>query len=73
MQVTDDHIELKLVRPSHAKVQEGSVMLNAATNLILASYRNQLMHVFVRVAMVALSINGCVHDTMTKGTYVGYK
>lgn len=64
--VKDDYITVQLVPASHIKVQD-DVMLNAATNLILASYRNQLLHVFVRVAMVALCVNGCVKDTMTMG------
>lgn len=72
LSITDDRIVPKLVRPSHvrdAKVQDDSVMHNAATNIILGSYRNQLMHVFVRVAMVALSVNGCLQETMSMGEH----
>jgi glycerone phosphate O-acyltransferase len=67
--VKDDFILPRLVKPSaHVKgAKDDHVMLNAATNIILASYRNQLMHVFVRVAMVSMSINGCVQETMSKG------
>jgi len=56
----DDLVELKLVRPSHLSrpLARADVMMNAATNLILASYRNQLAHVFVRVAIVALAVSG---------------
>lgn len=63
-----DLIQLKLVRPSHTKLPvKDDIMLNGATNLIIGSYRNQLLHVFVRVAIVALSVNGWVQDTMTMG------
>lgn len=62
----DDMIELKLVRPSHvAKPIKNDILLNAATNLILGSYRNQVTHLFVRVALVALSVNSCSDETMT--------
>jgi len=45
-------------------------MLNAASNLILASYRNQLTHVFVRIAIVALAVNGCTgQETITIGEF----
>jgi len=43
-------------------------MQNAASNLILASYRNQTAHVFVRVAIIALVINSCTtQDVITIG------
>lgn len=62
---TSDLIQLKLVRPSHATLKANDdIMLNGATNLILGSYRNQLLHVFVRVAMIAITVNGCDKDTM---------
>jgi len=64
----DDLVELKLVRPAHLSkpLPRADVMLNAASNLILASYRNQLSHVFIRVAIVALAVNGCTsQETIT--------
>jgi len=67
---SDDLVELKLVRPSHLSrpLPRDDLLVNAATNLILASYRNQLSHVFVRVAIVAMAINGCAEqDLMTMG------
>lgn len=70
-----DRIELKLVRPAHvAKPVKDDILLNAATNLILASYRNQVTHVFVNVALVALSVNSCrdeilsIHELQRKYT-----
>jgi len=68
----DDLVELKLVRPSHLSkpLPRDDIMQNAATNLIVASYRNQLSHVFVRVAIVALAINGCAkQDLITIGVF----
>ena len=61
-------IELKLVLPSHMKKPVADeVMLNAATNLILSSYRNQLLHVFVQVGMLSLVVNASPQVTMTMG------
>jgi len=67
--VADDLVVMKMVQPGgHVKKPvNNDVLLNAASNLILASYRNQLTHVFVRVALVALAINGCRQETMTIG------
>lgn len=66
----DDIIQLKLVKPTHMKKPlEDEVMLNGATNIMLASYRNQLLHVFVRVGMVALAVNSCCEDVMDMGEH----
>ena len=63
-----DYVELKIVKPSHTvKPLKDDIFLNAATNLILAAYRNQLLHIFVRVGLVALSVNGCMQDTVAMG------
>ena len=62
----DDIIELQLVRPVHAPVKD-EVMLNAATNIMLASYRNQLLHIFIRPGMVALAVNSCQQETLSLG------
>ena len=59
----EDIIELQIVRPAHVMVKD-EVMLNAATHLMLASYRNQLLHVYIRPAMIALTVNSCQADTM---------
>jgi len=43
-------------------------MENAASNLMVASYRNQTAHVFVRVAIIALAVNSCTtRDVITMG------
>ena len=62
----NDLVELSMIRAGHVK-NPNEVMVNAATNLVLASYRNQLLHVFVRPAIVALTVNGCPNDTMSIG------
>ncbi|GAB1607511.1 glycerol-3-phosphate acyltransferase 1, mitochondrial-like [Argonauta hians] len=41
------------------------LMVNAAHYLMIASYRNQLTHIFVRVAMIALPVNACSKDTLS--------
>lgn len=57
----EDLVEIKIVRAAHVDkpLPRNDIMLNAASHMILASYRNQLSHVFVRIAMVSLSVNGC--------------
>jgi len=60
---SEDLVQLNVVLPGHVSVKN-DVLLSAASNLILASYRNQLLHVFVRVAIVAIAINGCRQETM---------
>ena len=64
-----DFVELKIVKPSEAQKSGGQseVMLNAATSLVLALYRNQLLHVFVRPAIIALSLNRCCHEFLSLG------
>lgn len=42
-------------------------MQSAAQHMVLTLYRNQLMHVFVRIAMVTISINACPNDTLDIG------
>jgi glycerol-3-phosphate O-acyltransferase len=65
-----DKIELKLVRPAHVtKPVHDEVMLNAATNLILGSYRNQVLHVFVRVGLIALAVNSYADEVVTIGEF----
>ncbi|XP_052827926.1 dihydroxyacetone phosphate acyltransferase, partial [Octopus bimaculoides] len=41
-----------------------NLMDSAAQHLMIASYRNQLTHIFVRVAMIALPVNACTKDTL---------
>ena len=66
----DDLVELKQARPADITqpLPRADVMENAASDLIVASYRNQLSHVFVRVAIIALAVNGCAtQETITIG------
>ena len=67
--ISDDGlIELKLVLPSHMKKPlADKVMLTAATNLILSSYRNQLLHIFVQVGILSLVVNASPSVTMAMG------
>ena len=64
----DGLIELKLVLPPHTKKPlADEVMLNTATNLILSSYRNQLLHIFVQVGILSLVVNASPSVTMAMG------
>ena len=63
---SEQFVQMKIVKPSHVqKAVQDEVMLNAATNLIMASYRNQLLHILVRPAIIALCINSCSADVMS--------
>ena len=71
MQVTpDDLIQLVSVAAPHQKDQDELMQL-AAQHMVLTLYRNQLMHVFVRIAMVTISINACPNDTLELGKREG--
>lgn len=62
----DGLVQMKIVRPNHVKqAMTNDIMLNAATDLLLASYRNQLLHLFVRPGLVALCVNGCSQETLS--------
>lgn len=64
VQVTpEDVIQLVSVAAPHQKGQD-ELMQSAAQHMVLTLYRNQLMHVFVRIAMVTISINACPNDTL---------
>ena len=67
--ISDDGlIELKLVLPSHMKKPlADKVMLTTATNLILSSYRNQLLHIFIQVGILSLVVNASPSVTMARG------
>jgi glycerone phosphate O-acyltransferase len=66
VQVTpDDLILLVSVVAPHQKGTQDELMQSAAQHLVLTLYRNQLLHVFVRIAMVSISINACPRDTLS--------
>lgn len=46
------------------KLLQDEVMLNAATNVMLSTYRNQLMHVIVRVCLVSVIVNSCQSNSL---------
>lgn len=62
----EDVIQLVSVAAPHQKGQD-ELMQSAAQHMVLTLYRNQLMHVFVRIAMVTISINACPNDTLDIG------
>ena len=62
----DDNVEL--ITDDIALVQgQDKLMTSAAQNMMVCLYRNQLLNVFVRVAMVAIPINSCVNDRLAVG------
>lgn len=70
VQVTpEDVIHLVSVAAPHQKGQD-ELMQSAAQHMVLTLYRNQLMHVFVRIAMVTISINACPNDTLDIGQQI---
>ncbi|XP_063426368.1 dihydroxyacetone phosphate acyltransferase-like [Mytilus trossulus] len=54
---------LEIQHPTRGSQDE--LMQAAAQHLIITLYKNQLMHIFVRVSMVTLSINSCTEETMS--------
>lgn len=62
--VTVNSMDIVEMRQAERKGSD-SLMDTAAHHLMLASYRNQLMHVFVRVALITLPINACTQDTLS--------
>lgn len=65
----EDVIQLVSVAAPHQKGQD-ELMQSAAQHMVLTLYRNQLMHVFVRIAMVTISINACPNDTLDIGQQI---
>ncbi|KAL4237809.1 hypothetical protein ACF0H5_002521 [Mactra antiquata] len=63
--ITEDGI-VELVSDDSMLVDKNgdNLMTQAAQELMVCLYRNQLLNVFVRVAMVAIPINSCVKDTL---------
>lgn len=58
---------LEIQHPTRGSQDE--LMQAAAQHLIITLYKNQLMHIFVRVSMVTLSINSCTEETMSMSKY----
>lgn len=67
----DDVIQLQVAPPivrGNAVQQHVAVMQTAAQHVMLSMYRNQIIHVFIRPAMIALSINSCRGEELSLGT-----
>ncbi|KAK3576754.1 hypothetical protein CHS0354_014567 [Potamilus streckersoni] len=56
-------VELIVEDPTITSNQD-KLMTSGAQQLMLCLYKNQLMHIFVDVAMIAISINSCAQDTL---------
>ncbi|XP_059144177.1 dihydroxyacetone phosphate acyltransferase-like [Physella acuta] len=63
----DDVVELvRVAPPSHAKATD-TLMITAGQHLMLSLYRNHILHVFVRPAMIAISVNTCSEEKLSIG------
>uniref|UniRef100_A0A0B6ZSK3 Phospholipid/glycerol acyltransferase domain-containing protein n=2 Tax=Arion vulgaris TaxID=1028688 RepID=A0A0B6ZSK3_9EUPU len=61
----DDVVELvRVAPPVHAKATD-ALMITAGQHLMLSLYRNHILHVFVRPAMIAISVNTCNEDKLS--------
>ncbi|RUS83045.1 hypothetical protein EGW08_009184 [Elysia chlorotica] len=61
----EDVVELvRVAPPVHAKATD-ALMITAGQHLMLSLYRNHILHVFVRPAMIAISVNTCNEDKLS--------
>ncbi|XP_064623219.1 dihydroxyacetone phosphate acyltransferase-like [Lineus longissimus] len=61
----EDFVELKrIIAPHTKKPVRDDIMITGATHLMLASYRNHLIHCFARVGLVAIAVNACCDETL---------
>ncbi|CAH1793298.1 unnamed protein product [Owenia fusiformis] len=58
-------VEIKVEKPTNRKMNPDDITIMAASHVALASYRNHLLHVFIRPGMIALAINASQEETMT--------
>ncbi|XP_067681176.1 dihydroxyacetone phosphate acyltransferase-like [Haliotis asinina] len=65
---SEDVVELMAVTIPPTVRRQDELMMTAAQHLMLSLYRNQLMHVFVRVALIAVCINSCEEPTLSVET-----
>lgn len=68
----DDIVELVAVDESLANQNGDNLMTSAAQEMMVCLYRNQLLNVFVRVALIAIPINTCVQDTLSVCKYAKF-
>ncbi|XP_013398318.1 dihydroxyacetone phosphate acyltransferase-like isoform X1 [Lingula anatina] len=64
----EDFVELKNIKPPPnvtPELRRDGVISQAALQVLLSLYRNQLLYLFVRPAMVTLAVNGCLQETMS--------
>lgn len=59
----EDIVELVAVDDTLVNQTGDNLMTSAAQEMMVCLYRNQLLNVFVRVALIAIPINTCVQDT----------
>lgn len=65
LQVHAPHVPRSSGTAVQQQLQQFTVMQNAAQHMMLSLYRNQVIHVFLRPAMIALAINSCREDVLS--------
>ncbi|XP_005103445.1 dihydroxyacetone phosphate acyltransferase [Aplysia californica] len=61
----EDVVELvQVAPPAHAKATD-ALMITAGQHLMLSLYRNHILHVFVRPAMIAISVNSSCQERLS--------
>ncbi|WAR19959.1 GNPAT-like protein, partial [Mya arenaria] len=59
-----DHIVELIADDSAAQQSDDHLMTSAAMEMMVCLYRNQLLNVFVRVALITIPINSCDKETL---------
>ena len=66
--ITEDGL-VELVEDVGVTQSQDPLMTSAAQEMMVCLYRNQLINVFVRVALIAIPINACTQETLSVGKY----
>ena len=65
----EDVVEMiQVAPPAHAKATD-ALMITAGQHLMLSLYRNHMLHVFVRPAIIAVSVNSSSQERLSVGMY----
>ncbi|KAH3844317.1 hypothetical protein DPMN_086575 [Dreissena polymorpha] len=62
--VTEDNVVELIAEDTSLTQNQDPLFTSAAQEMMVCLYRNQLLNVFVRVALIAIPINSCVQETM---------
>ena len=65
--VTEEGMVELVSEDDQLDTQQDKLFTTAAQQMMVCLYKNQLMHIFLRVAMLTLSINSCVQEFLSVG------